>query len=232
MICLSSSLFNMTALVLSPKYDDPNDNIDPVIHGSANGSYEFIQNPISGAMERVWVPAPGDDGNTNTNPLAGPVAGRRVECVARGILEGGIRVTSTTERYSTRGTLEIGDFINFEFPPNEVITRRDRITDIRDRHGNLIWIEEESTNRPTIFEVTGVTPVTDPFGMQVKNFSLLSRAQDQESLWRDLSLAGAGELESVPDFTEIYNTGVYEYEPTMAEDVPNFTQIYETGEVH
>lgn len=219
MICLSSSLFNMTALVLSPK-DDTTDHLDAEDTGSVNGSYEYIQNPISGAMERVWVPAQGDDDNTNTDPLAGPVAGRRIECVARGILEGGIRVTSTTERYSTRGTLEVGDFINFEFPPNEIVTRRDRITDIRDRNGNLIWIEEESTNRPTIFEVTGVTPVTDPFGTQIKNFSLLSRAQDQESLWRDLS---------TPNFIETYKIGAGESDSVVSPDTPNFIEIYTTG---
>ena len=114
------------------------------------------------------------------------MAGRRVACSARAILEGGIRVTSTTERYSTRGTLETADYIDFEFPTNEVITRRDRITDIRDSKGNLIWIEEESTDRPTVFEVTGVTPVTDPFGVHITNFSLLQRAQNQASLWEAL----------------------------------------------
>lgn len=169
----------MSALVLVQGAISDN---DPTT-GSENGRYEYVQDPISGARTRVWVPeAPSESNKTED----GYMAGRRVACSARAILEGGIRVTSTTERYSTRGTLDTVDYINFEFPANEVITRRDRITDIRDRDGNLVWIEEESTSRPTIFEVTGVSPVTDPFGGHIKNTSLLARADDQSSLWREI----------------------------------------------
>ena len=184
MMCITGGLFNMTALVLTPGASDG----DPST-GSENGKYDYVQDPISGSFEKVWIPALPEE-NGNTDPTKGPMAGRRVACSARAILEGGIRVTATTERYSTRGTLETADYIDFEFPTSEVITRRDRITDIRDSKGNLIWIEEESTDRPTVFEVTGVTPVTDPFGVHINNFSLLQRAQNQASLWEALKANG------------------------------------------
>lgn len=189
----------MTALVLTQgqnKIDHDKDPGTPDVSnpdgGSPNGRYEYQQDPISGSFVRVWIPEPSvtpiPNGKAeNKDPNAGPMTGRRVDCSARAILEGGIRVTSTTERYSTRGTLETADYINFEYSPGEVITRRDRITDIRDSKGNLVWIEEESTNLPTVFEVAGVTPVTDPFGMHMKNFILLQRAENQSSLWQELN---------------------------------------------
>lgn len=188
----------MTALVLSQgqyKIDHDNDPDTPPVAdpngGSENGRYEYQQDPISGAFERVWLPEPStapSPPSVNTDPSSGPMSGRRIECSARSIMEGGIRVTATTERYSSRGTMATEDYINFEFGPGDVVTRRDRITDIRDSKGNLIWIEEESTGRPTIFEVTGVSPVTDPWGNHIKNFALLQRAQNQGQLWSELSL--------------------------------------------
>lgn len=208
MICLTSSVFTMTALVLKQgEYYEAGDgnnlataSVEGQKSGSPNGRYEYRQDPISGAMERVWVPesnaAPTTNGTTvmsmsvNTDPSKGPMDGRRIKCSARGILEGGIRVTATTERYSTRGTLAVEDFINFEFPSNEVLTRRDRITDIRNSKGEAIWIEDESTGLPTVFEVTGVTPVVDPFGLKTKNFTLLERADDQSALWKEIERIG------------------------------------------
>lgn len=179
-------MFNMSALVLIQ--GGPSDN-NPAT-GSENGRYEYVQDPISGARTKVWVPEVAPD--TSQAVPEGYMAGRRIICSARGILEGGIRVTSTTERYSTRGSVETVDYINLEFPAGEVLTRRDRITDIRDSNGNLVWIEEESTNRPTVFEVTGVTPVTDPFGQHLKNFTLLARADDQSSIWREIERKSSG----------------------------------------
>ena len=177
----------MTALVLIQGGDSDNNSET----GSQNGRYEYAQDPISGSKTRVWVPEK-DSTTSGSSDSGNLIPGRRIKCSARGILEGGIRVTSTTERYSTRGTIETVDYINFEFPPGEVLTRRDRITDIRDANGNLVWIEEESTDKPTVFEVTGVTPVTDPFGYHIKNTSLLARADDQSSLWRALKEQSSG----------------------------------------
>lgn len=193
MICLTGSMFNMTALVLrqggvSEEPEGVNEE------GSENGRYEYVQDPISGSFERVWVPETGPVAPEDQKPFKfdpnKPMEGRRILCSARAIMEGGIRVTATTERYSTRGTLAIEDYINFEFPADEILTRRDRITDIRNSNGDLIWIEEESTSLPTVFEVTGVSPVTDPFGIPTKNFSLLERADDQASLWTELRKIG------------------------------------------
>lgn len=183
----------MTALVLAQgQHVDLNTGEKDPNSGSTNGRYEYKQNPISGAIERVWVPEASSDPINPTDPpntdiANGPLGGRRIECSARAIMEGGIRVTATTERYSTRGTMATEDYINFEFGPNEVVTRRDRITDIRDSKGNLVWIEEESTSLPTVFEVAGVSPVTDPWGIHIKNFALLQRAQNQGALWAELT---------------------------------------------
>ena len=195
MICLSGTLMNMTALVLSQTSVADDGNAET---GAPNGSYEYKQNPISGGLERVWVPAAPEPGVEqpsviNEDPLQGPLTnGRRINCSVRGILEGGIRVTATTERFSTRGNLDIVDYVEMEFPRGVVLSRRDRITDIRDSNGNLIWIEEESTNYPTVFEVTGVTPVTDPFGKHFNNFTLLARAEDQASFWNRDEASASG----------------------------------------
>jgi hypothetical protein len=63
----------------------------------------------------------------------------------------------------------------------EKITLREKITNITDKNKNVIWEELNfPTNTPTVFEVVGTTPVTDPFGTVIAYNSVLKRSENQQ----------------------------------------------------
>src|ERR1044072_3785522 len=140
--------------------------------GTVVGHFENKQDPETGEIVRVWVVE-------DTDPVTPGVQEKRVKCIVRGILDGGIRVAGTTERISPAGIIESVDFIKMQFPASVTITKRDRITNISNRHGIIIWREEEHDNAPTIFDVMGVTPIVDPFGNLIEWTALLQRSEAQ-----------------------------------------------------
>lgn len=190
MKCILSSTYTMRADVLS-RYDSVDDDLDPETGGKIvnidgeTGEFEFIQDPDSGALIRRWKPYE-EKVDPNTGEVIAPTRQWSFDCIARGVIQNGIRVVGTSERFSTRGNIETVDYVTMKFPRNVLLTRRDRITNIRDKaSGRLLWVEEESpgpdgTPKATIFECNGITPVIDPFGQHVENFVLLSRAEIQD----------------------------------------------------
>lgn len=163
--CLVSTKFTMLADILHQGAVS-----DPV----QLGHYETRQDEDSGAIIRVWV----EDIDQNQPGVQADT----IPCEIRGIIDGGIRVAGSTERFSSRGSYEMVDFARMKFPAQIIITRRDRITRVRSqkRPEQVIWLEEEWDDRPTTFDVMGVTPITDPFGNHVENMALLQRAEVQE----------------------------------------------------
>lgn len=181
MRCLTSARFNMSALILSQGQSDS--GLPEAPGGTPNGHYEYVQDPDSGAMVRTWIAVP-DEIEEPPSAINDPVngnmmVGTRFKCMARGFTDGGIRVAGTTERFSSRGTIDTVDFITIKYPAFIVLTRRDRVTDIRNNKNVLLWKEEEFDDSPTIFEVNGVTPIIDPFGSHIENSALLQRAEIQ-----------------------------------------------------
>lgn len=133
------------------------------------GHWDYVQDEDSGSIVRVWVT---DDPDT---PAMEGLTG--IPCLVRGVIDGGIRVAGTTERFSE--IYESVDWAKMTFPANITITKRDKVTNVRGG-GKIIWTEEEAEgNKPTVFNVMGVTPVLDPFGRHVENVALLQRAEVQ-----------------------------------------------------
>ncbi len=164
MSCLLSSRFNMRATVLRQSGTNPQEN--------PGGHWETRQDPDSGAIERVWVPDEDSDEPGNQTLV--------INCMVRGVTNGGIRVAGTTQRYSE--LYENIDWATMTFPKSVTLTKRDRITNISNSKGETIWTEEEMDgNPPTVFLVMGATPVVDPFGNHIENTALLQRAQVQTS---------------------------------------------------
>lgn len=164
-VCLTSARFNMKADVLRAAPVSVEDNL---------GGWTTTQDPDSGEIIRSWQSGSTDQGTPNdtSDDL------ETFPCIARGIIDGGIRVSGTTERWSS--LYDAVDYVKITFPANVKLSRRDRITNIRDQHGNIIWFEEERLDgAPTVFSVTGVIPVIDPFGRHIESNALLSRAEAQ-----------------------------------------------------
>jgi len=60
------------------------------------------------------------------------------------------------------------------------VSLREKITNIMDSSGSPIWIEANfPTDTPTVFEVMGSTPMTDPFGMVVGYNTTIKRSENQ-----------------------------------------------------
>lgn len=170
MRCMTSGRFSMNAEILgwSEVTEGDNDDVTP-------GSWDTYQDPITGEIFNDWTAA--DDPSTPDVNEAGTSL-RTVECIARGIVDGGIRVAGTTERFGD--TYENIDYVKMWVPAYVKITKRDRVTNIRDRKGgNVIWRDEERDGEPpTVFNVNGVTPLFDAFNRHVESFVLLERVSD------------------------------------------------------
>jgi len=102
---------------------------------------------------------------------------RTVQCSAKGIVSNSASARTgdkqvLSNRYSNEQKLEIRT--------PEQITYREKITNIRDMNGNVIWKEiNYPNNTPTVFEVIGSTPITDPFGNVLAYNSVAKRSENQ-----------------------------------------------------
>ena len=64
---------------------------------------------------------------------------------------------------------------------SERLTSREKVTNIKDAKGNAIWQEINYPNEtPTVFEVVGTTPITDPFGTVIGYNSSMKRSENQQ----------------------------------------------------
>ncbi len=66
------------------------------------------------------------------------------------------------------------------YPSSVVLSKRDRVTNIRNKRNLLLFVEEESLDNPaTTFGVEGQSPVTDFFGNWAYNVATLKRGDIQ-----------------------------------------------------
>lgn len=181
-VCLTGARFNMQATLLHQ-----NDDYVPVPGGDVIDPNEFgewkeSQDPLTGEIIRIWVPfeiITPDDPNTPENDK---VDIGTIPCVARGIVDGGIRVAGTTERFGD--TYENIDYVKMWVPAHVRISKRDRVTNIKDATGHVRWLDEEFSDprdpadipRATLFNVNGVTPLFNAFNVMTEQFILLERA--------------------------------------------------------
>lgn len=103
---------------------------------------------------------------------------KTIPCHAKGMIS-----NSKTERS--------GDFQQFNnkyandqsvaIRTNERISLREKITNIRTQDDEVIWVELDfPTNTPTVYEVVGTTPMTEPFGGILAFNSMLKRSENQK----------------------------------------------------
>ena len=172
-VCLTGARFTMNAEVLRHDWASNDAIANP--GSQPEGYWEQYQDPITGEILNNWVP--GDGTIPNDDPLTPDVDERgirTIDCLARGIVDGGIRVAGSTERFGD--TYENIEFVKLWTPSRVKLTKRDRVTNIRaKRGGNVIWTDEDGA--PIVFNVNGVTPLFDAFNRHVENFILLERAE-------------------------------------------------------
>lgn len=159
MRCLASAKFSMLMDIIKP-VGAP---------ASPGGSYTFVQNPDSGALEEVWIADPFNPDEEDGRVISG------VPCLAKAAITSSIRAA---EKF---GAEYINDeWVKVTIPFNTDISLRDKVRNIRTSSGNTIWSEEESSgNPPTIFDVYRVSPVVDGFGQVVEKVILIKRSEVQ-----------------------------------------------------
>jgi hypothetical protein len=120
---------------------------------------EDYQDSNTGAIKKSWI------------------YHKTVPCFAKGIISNSATTRGgdnqqIAARYIDKQTLEVRT--------QSRLTYRQKITNIRDGQGNVIWFELNYPNdTPTVFEVTSSTPITDPFGNLMAYNSIVKRSESQ-----------------------------------------------------
>lgn len=171
---LTTHRMNMMATILKQGAAAPQD-----IDIEEYGNWVNHQDPLTGQIIRIWEPVTVVPDDELTEEVDETLY-QNIRCAARGIVDGGIRVAGTTERWQGGEFANI-DFVKLWTPRKTVLTKRDRVTNIRSRNGQILfWVDEEApdaTPRATVFNVNGTTPLYDALNRHVENFTLLERAE-------------------------------------------------------
>jgi len=103
---------------------------------------------------------------------------RTVDCHAKGVISNSATTRSSDKqvfdnRYKNDQQIQVRTV--------DRLTAREKITNIRDQQDVPIWTEINfPTETPTVFEVVGVTPITDPFGRTIGYNSAMRRSENQQ----------------------------------------------------
>lgn len=118
------------------------------------------QDPNTGALKKYWQYE------------------KTIPCHAKGIISNSATVRSgdnqiMSNKYKNDQVIQVRTL--------DRITMREKISNIRNEDGVVIWTELNfPTETPTVFEVIGVTPITDPFGKVIAWNSSLRRSENQQ----------------------------------------------------
>lgn len=102
---------------------------------------------------------------------------KTLNCYARGVIQE--NVNRNLDKQTFGNTYTNSQFL--EVRTTERLSQREKIKDIRDADGNIIWYElNYPNNTGTVFEVIGSTPISDPFGSVVLYNASLKRSENQQ----------------------------------------------------
>ena len=103
---------------------------------------------------------------------------RTVDCHVKGVIS-----NSATTRSSDRQVFD-NKYQNeqvIQVRTAERLIAREKVTNIRNMDGVYVWTEINfPTETPTVFEVVGTTPITDPFGRVVGYNTAMKRSENQQ----------------------------------------------------
>lgn len=136
------------------------DLVDSVLSMKMDVYRQFdTQDPDTGALVKEWV------------------FYKTVDCSAKGVISNSSSTrTNSIQSFGTKYNLE--EILQVRTANR--LTFREKITNIRDSKDKPIWVElNYPTETPTVFEVIGVTPVTDGFGTVIAYNSVIKRSENQ-----------------------------------------------------
>lgn len=102
---------------------------------------------------------------------------KTIDCLAKGVISNS--VTRKTDAQNFGNTYDNVQMLQIR--TNQKLTLREKITNIKDLSGKHIWTElDYPSDTPTVFEVIGTTPLTDPFGSTLAFDSTVKRSENQQ----------------------------------------------------
>ena len=103
---------------------------------------------------------------------------KTVDCHAKGVISNSAATRSSDKQIFSNKY--VNDQI-IQVRTYDRLTSREKVTNIRDMQNNYIWVELNfPTETPTVFEVVGTTPITDPFGRVIGYNSSMKRSENQQ----------------------------------------------------
>lgn len=102
---------------------------------------------------------------------------KTIDCSAKGTISNSSSTSTNSvqsfgTKYNNEETLQVRT--------SQRLTYREKVTNIRDSKNNTIWVElNYPSEAPTVFEVVGVTPLTDGFGTVIAYNSVIKRSENQ-----------------------------------------------------
>jgi len=169
MTCLSSIKFNLIATITRNYRENVSDD-------DGGGGFQDIYDELTGEVRQVWVATdliPNDAVDAITSEVPCFVSPSYTVSQANDVKynQGGARVIDT-ER------------LVMKVPARYHLFNTDRVTAIKDRTGVLVFEDDQtpktvngvSVPKPAIYNITGVTPVMDPFGRVIERQVQLEKA--------------------------------------------------------
>ena len=102
---------------------------------------------------------------------------KTLDCSAKGVVSNSTS-TRANDRQQISNRYALEQFIQIRTA--EKINVRHKITNIRNKEGDYIWTElNYPTETPTVFEVVGMTPISDPFGIGMGYNITAKRSENQ-----------------------------------------------------
>jgi hypothetical protein len=99
---------------------------------------------------------------------------KTIKCRAVPYINTGLKSAAINERFDKN--YEDIEFIRLK--STEQLNKRQRITNIRTESGEVLWADDDSTNKPTIFNVDGSSPAPNFFTGEASEYAArLSRAE-------------------------------------------------------
>lgn len=118
------------------------------------------QDPNTGAIKKEWI------------------FFKTINCHAKGVISNSATARGSdsqifSNKYKNEQIVQIRTI--------DRLTTREKITNIRDSDDNVIWKELDfPSDSPTVFEIIGTTPITDPFGKTMGFNSSVMRSENQQ----------------------------------------------------
>ena len=135
--------------------------VDSVLSMNLDVYRQFeTQDPDTGAIKKEWI------------------FFKTVNCHAKGVISNSATARGSdsqtfSNKYKNEQIVQIRTW--------DRLTTREKITNIRDSENNVIWKELNfPSDSPTVFEVIGTTPITDPFGKTMGFNSSVMRSENQQ----------------------------------------------------